>query len=271
MLLPLITLLSAVITVLFYVFNAVSQLYWLPVVFAASFTALFLCFLIFLFICTRFINTKQKCVKHSPFYRACADVVMDFTAKCLRIKLHVSGMELLPSEKFLLVGNHRGAMDPLLTMNLLRSYNMGFVAKKIVFKIPIISRLMHKCFCLSLDRESSRKDLKTITEAIRLIKSQTASIGIYPEGTRNPTDELLPFMHGAFKIAKKAECPIVVAAVYNTETVMKNAPVHKTDVHLDFIGVLDKDFVNENSTLQISEKVRDMINEKLIQRRNNSV
>lgn len=271
MLLPVITLLSAIIAVLFFVFNAVNQLYWIPVVFAASFVALFLCFLTFLFICTRFINTKQKCVKHSPFYRSCANIIMDFVEQWLRIKLHVSGMEILPSEKFLLVGNHRGAMDPLLTMNLLREYNMGFVAKKIFFKIPIISRLMHKCFCLSLDRGNSRKDLKTIKEAIELIKSQTASIGIYPEGTRNPTNELLPFMHGAFKIAKKAECPVVVAVIRNPEMIMKNAPLRKTDVYLDFIGVLDKDFVNENTTVQISEKVRDMINEALLERKKNSV
>lgn len=263
MLLPVITILSAILAILLFVFGVIRPIYFIPLVFAVSLIVLILCCVLFFFICTRFINTKQKCEKHSSFYRACSNCIMDAVVQCLRIKLHVSGTEGLPSEKFLLVGNHRGAMDPLLTMNVLRKYNMGFVAKKEIFRIPIVGRLMHKCFCLSLDRENAREEVKTIKQAIDLVKTQTASIGIYPEGTRNPTDALLPFMHGAFKIAKKADCPIVVAVIRNPELILKRAPFRKTDVYLDFIKVLDKDFVRANTTIQISDRVREMICQKL--------
>ncbi|MGN0585388.1 MAG: lysophospholipid acyltransferase family protein [Ruminococcus sp.] len=259
MLLPVTAVLSALITIVLLIFGVFGQIYYIPLVFVVSFLVLILCCVIFFFICTRFIDTKKKCVKHSLFFRACSNCIIGIVMQALRIKLHVTGMELLPEEKFMLAGNHRGAMDPLLTMNVLRKYHMGFVAKKEICRIPIVGRLMHKCFCLSLDRDNIREEVKTINQAAEIIKTQTASIGIYPEGTRNPTNELLPFMNGAFKIAKKAECPIVVAVIRNPELVMKRAPFRKTDVYLDFIDVLSKDFVNKNSTVQISEQTRKMI------------
>lgn len=262
MLLRIIKVISALVTILPLIFGK-GRVYYIPFIFEVSFIILVFCCVIFLFICTRFIDVKKKCLKHSPFFRACSNLIMDFAAQCLRIRLHISGTDKLPKEKFLLAGNHRGAFDPLLTMSVLRDYNMGFVAKKEICRIPIIGRLMHKCFCLSLDRENIRQEAETIADAANLVKTQTASIGIYPEGTRNPTEKLLPFMHGAFKIAKKAQCPIVVAVVRNTELTIKNALFRKTDAYLDFVGVIGKEFVQKNSSVQISEKVREMIESHL--------
>lgn len=264
MLLKIITLVSAFSSVLFFLFHITHHVIMIPVVFVVFWLSLVILCLVFCFIVTRFIDTNKVCKKHSPFYRFCADfIIMDSVIQLLRIRLHVTGAEILPAEKFLLVGNHRSALDPLITMAVLSKYNMGFVAKKELFRIPIIGRLMHKCFCLSLDRENIREQVGTLNQAAELVKKQTASMGIYPEGTRNPTKELLPFMNGAFKIAKKAECPIVVAIIRNPEQVMRNVPLRKTDVYLDFIGVLDKDFVSQHTTVQIGDAVFNIMNDKM--------
>lgn len=108
-----------------------------------------------------------------------------------------------------------------------------------------------------------RQQAETIKRAAEIIKSQEASIGIYPEGTRNRSNELLPFMNGAFKIAKKADCPVVVAAIRNPELIAENMPFRKTDVYLDFIGVLDKKFISEHTTKEIGEIVFNMISENI--------
>ena len=86
-----------------------------------------------------------------------------------------------------------------------------------------------------------------------------ASIGIYPEGTRSKEEEMLPFMHGAFKIAKKAESPIVVSTIKNTELAAKNFPWKRTDVYLDFIGVIGADVVKEHNTVELSNMAREMM------------
>ena len=263
MLLKGIAVVSAVLSVLLFVFDVTSKIYMIPIIFILSFIGLVFIWIIFCFVCTRFINTKKVCHKHNPFFRYFTNCIIESVTQFLRVNLHVSGTEILPKEKFLLAGNHKSAVDPLLTMGVLRKYNMGFVSKKEIFRIPVIGRLMHKSFCLSLDRENIREEVKTIKQASEFIKNQSASIGIYPEGTRNRNEELMPFMNGAFKIAKKAECPVVVAVIRNPELISKNMPFKITNVYLDFIGVLNKDFIKQHSTKQIGDEVFNMMNEKL--------
>lgn len=257
------TIPSAVLTALLGVAGIISKVYMLPVIFVISYIGFFLLWVLSCFVCTRFINMKKEYSGNSLLFRSYTNCIIDSLIKISRIKLHISGMECLPNEKFLLAGNHKSAWDPLLTMGVLRKYNMSFVAKKEIFRIPIIRRLMHRCLCLSLDRDNIRQQVKTINRASEIIQSQEASIGIYPEGTRNRSKELMPFMNGAFKVAKKAECPIVVAVIRNPELISKNAPFKRTDVYLDFIGILDKDFVLQHTTVQIGDAVLNMMNDKM--------
>jgi 1-acyl-sn-glycerol-3-phosphate acyltransferase len=46
------------------------------------------------------------------------------------------------------------------------------------------------------------------------------SVMIFPEGTRSPTEELLPFKDGAFKLAIEAGVPILPIAVAGTRDCM---------------------------------------------------
>lgn len=74
------------------------------------------------------------------------------------------------------------------------------------------------------------------------MKKQEVSIGVYPEGTRSKTRELLPFHNGVFKIAQKADVPIVILSIVGTERVAKRTPFKPTDVYLDVLEV----FPSEN-------------------------
>ncbi|MBQ6814810.1 MAG: 1-acyl-sn-glycerol-3-phosphate acyltransferase [Lachnospiraceae bacterium] len=256
-------LISAILTVVGFILGIYEAVWAIPIAFVVLFVAILLVWVLGCSICAAFIDLDKQWEKHNPICRFYANGIMNIVMWFLRIKMHITGMENLPKEKFLLVGNHRGAMDPLITMAILKKYNMGFVAKKELFKIPVISKLMHTCFCLSLNRGDVKDSAKTILRAGEIVKEGKASMGIYPEGTRNTGDEMLPFMHGAFKIAKKAECDIVVATIKNTEHIMKNMPFRRTHVYLDFIGVIGKDVVAENTTVKLSEMAREMMEEHL--------
>lgn len=256
-------ILSAALTAVFCIAGLAGKIYTLPLIFAASYLGFFLLWFLSLIIFSRFISMKKKYVKTGSLFRDYTYCIITSLIQLFRIKLHVSGSELLPDEKFLLAGNHRAAMDPLLTMSALKKYNLGFIAKKQIFRIPIVRRLMHRCFCLPLDRDNIRRQAKTVNRAAEIIMSREASIGVYPEGVRNRSDELLPFMNGAFRIAKKAKCPVVAAVINNTETIVKNAPFKKTDVRIDIAGVLDKEYVMRHSTKEIGDAVFDMINRKM--------
>ena len=98
----------------------------------------------------------------------------------------------------------------------------GYIAKKEIEKVPLLRNWMRNLHCLFLDRKDIKAGLKTILEAIELMKCGI-SICIFPEGTRNKVaDTFLPFHEGSFKIAQKANCPIVPITINNSAAVLED-------------------------------------------------
>lgn len=65
--------------------------------------------------------------------------------------------------------------------------------------------------CISVDR--SKKDSEAVEQALNVLKDGGA-IGLFPEGTRNKTDQLLlPFKFGAVSMAKKMDAYLVPFAI----------------------------------------------------------
>lgn len=150
------------------------------------------------------------------------------------VKLTVIGEENIPKDTAVLfIGNHRSYFDIVLTYARCRGLT-GYVAKKEMLKIPLLSRWMKFLHCLFLDRSDVREGLKTILSAIDKVKSGI-SIMIFPEGTRNKNEselDLLPFHEGSFKIATKSGCPIIPVSINNSSALfedhlpyVKKAPV----------------------------------------------
>ena len=136
-------------------------------------------------------------------------------------KLTVLGEENVPKDKAVLyVGNHRSYFDIVLSYSRVPRLT-GYIAKKEILKVPILSQWMRNMDCLFLDRSDIRQGLQVILTAIEKVKSGI-SIAIYPEGTRNGTDEMLPFHKGSFKIAQKTGCPIVPMTINNSNAVFED-------------------------------------------------
>jgi len=123
-------------------------------------------------------------------------------------------------------------------------------------RIPVVGRFLHKACYLAIDREDDREALKTVLTAIDLIKRDVVSIGIFPEGTRHVGGEMLPFRNGAFKIAQRSKCPVLVAAIRGTENIRRFCPWRDTDVYLDFVELIDEDQVAKMNTVEIGEQAR---------------
>lgn len=137
------------------------------------------------------------------------------------VKTTVIGYENIPkNEPVLFIGNHRGIFDILITYSRMPGLT-GYIAKKEVKKLPIISTWMKMLYCLFLDRDNVKEGLKTILTGIEHIKNGV-SIVIFPEGTRNKGEGLLPFHAGSFKLADKTNCKIIPMVQTNTEAILEN-------------------------------------------------
>ena len=116
---------------------------------------------------------------------------------------------------------------------------------------------------LPIDRENNRNALKTILAAADYIKKDICSIAVYPEGTRSKSNQLLPFHAGSFKIAQKANCPLVICSVWGVEKLKFWKYISGNDVYLRILDVVPAEKVKQMSTGELSDYSRSLIEESL--------
>ena len=190
------------------------------------------------------------------------------------VKVTFIGEENVPKDTpVLYIGNHRSFFDVPLTYPRC-PIRTGYVAKKEMEKVPLLSTWMKRLHCLFLDRKDIKQGLKTILEAIEKVKSGI-SICIFPEGTRNKNEselELLPFHEGSFKISTKAKCPIIPIAISNSANIWeahfpKVKPTHVIveygkPIYVDELEKEDKKHLGsytQNVILEMLKKNQEMI------------
>lgn len=182
----------------------------------------------------------------------------------MRVHVHVSGTELLPQNgRLLFVGNHRSNFDPIIQWTVLPQWEIAFISKEGNFRIPFFGRFIRKCCFLSIDRTSPKRSVETMRKAEQLLGSGEVSVGVYPEGTRSKSGELLPFHCGMFRIAQKAEAPIAVMAIRGTEQIHKNIFRRRTDVYLNIAGIIPAERVAEMQARDIGAEVELMLRRSL--------
>ena len=231
----------------------------LIVFFVLGFIAGLLLLVLFIGLISLFVDTRKPQPKPAPFFSAVVTYIMGLLTTLARIRIHVTGTERLPEGRWLLVGNHRSAFDPLVTGWVLRKYGIVFISKPENMRIPAVGKFLHKACFLGIDRDNDRAALRTILAAAELLKNDYASVGVYPEGTRNRGEGLLPFRNGVFKIAQKAKVPVVVAAIRGTDQIGHRFPLRATDVYLDICGVMDTGSVLAAKTHEIGEVAQEWI------------
>ena len=181
-------------------------------------------------------------------------------------KVTVIGEENVPKDTpVLYIGNHRSYFDILLTYSRC-PIRTGYIAKKEMEKIPLLSTWMHYLHCLFLDRKDIKQGLKTILTAVDKVKSGI-SICIFPEGTRNNGEELslLPFHNGSFKIAEKTGCPIVPMSLNNTCDIFEgHIPfIKKTHVILEYGKPIYPKELDKDEKKRIGEHCSNIIRETI--------
>ena len=181
------------------------------------------------------------------------------------VEVTVIGEENVPDEPVLFIGNHRSYFDILVTYSRCKRLT-GYVAKKEMLSYPLLRDWMKRLYCLFLDRDNMKEGLKTILQAIDYVK-QGISICIFPEGTRNKSEDLslLPFHQGSFKIAEKSGCAIVPMSLNNTAEIFENhfPRIKKTHVILEYgKPIYPKDLDREKKKL-LAQTCQDIIQETI--------
>ena len=143
------------------------------------------------------------------FYRICR-IVLGFVFK-IYYNPKIIGKENIPkSGPIVVAGNHVHLFDQCLTILSTKRY-LCYMAKKEYFDNKKVAWFFKLNGCIPVDR--SKKDSNAKQKALDVLKTGGA-IGIFPEGTRNRTNELLqPFKYGAVSLAQKTDATIVPFAI----------------------------------------------------------
>lgn len=210
------------------------------------------------------VSMDKPIEKQNPVSRAGCRGVGRFVCLYGGMKPHVIGREKLPTDgRFLFVCNHRSMFDPLMAIGYLSEYNISFISKPSNLKLPLVGRIAYAAGYLPIDRENDRNALRTILTAADYMKRDICSMGIYPEGTRSKTGELGPFHAGSFKVAQRANAPVAVACVRNTEKLKKRLFLRPTDCYLEILEVIPAAEVKAMSTQALSDHCREIIRARL--------
>ena len=228
--------------------------------FLIAFLGLLLLHALTLALASLFVNKEKPDPKYFPFFRRLLVGSIPLLLQAGRIRVDLVGADKLPEGGFLLVGNHRSDFDPITAMYAFRKRGLTFVTKKENVDIPVGGALIVGSGCISLDRSDDKQGLLVIRQVVRRIRAGEA-IGIYPEGTRSRTGELLPFRVGCFKAAQWAKCPLVVLKTEDSELVGKNFLRRRTTVRLTVRAVIPYERVENMDTAAIGDLVRSILTE----------
>lgn len=242
--------------ILCYAVPAIS-FWWLVPLFVGIFLAANIVYLMGIFIASLCLSKKAPERKWSAGMFMIY-LTMDWLLTFLRVKIKVTGEEILPDEPVVLVSNHISDFDPMAVLAVLRR-EMIYISKESNFKIPIVGRFIHRSGFMAIDRENPMRAMRTLKRASEFMKANQVDVGIYPEGTRSKTGELLEFKAGAFLLAKRANAPVVIMTTKGTDQIAKNFIRRRTNVELDFLEVIDAETVKTKSMDEISVYVRDKI------------
>ena len=255
--------LAIVATVLVYVFiPTVSPWLILPIL-LGGFVAAILLYVVFLLVWSFFLPKRKPIKRTKPICARMIYLTMDWLMSLLRIRVKLTGTELLPDEPCILVSNHQSDFDPMAVLAVWKGRRVAFISKEANFKIPIVGNFIHHAGFLAIDRGNGMRALRTLKQAAEMQKAEGLDIGIYPEGTRSKTGELLRFKSGAFLLAKRAEAPIVVMSTNGTGRISKNFLIRRTDVELRILAVIDRQTVIETEREELTERVREIIEKDL--------
>ena len=223
----------------------------------------FLLYCLVLVVSSLFVDDSKEYDKPSRYFRFLLNSSTFIGLWILRVKISVEGIENVPKDRrFMLVSNHRSNYDPIVTWRVLHDRDMAFITKPDNFKVPFWGKLIRKCAFMGIDRSDAKKSIMTINKAAEKIKNGYVSVGVYPEGTRSLDYKLLPFHTGVFRIAQKADAPIVVMTVSGTELIHRQYIKRRTRVCVKFVELIPTEEVHANSTNALSERVRnDFLNE----------
>ena len=180
-----------------------------------------------------------------------------------RVKVKVIGKENLPKDNnFVIYSNHIEYTDPIYIKQVFHRYPVAFISKESLFKISIARLVLEGIGCIPISRLADRSALNSIVEGIKAFKNGQP-FGIFPEGKRTYSHQMIEFKSGSFKLATKAKATIIPVCLYNMHETLRKGRKGIAKVTIVILPSITEEMYRDMDTTDLSVKVREMIDQCL--------
>lgn len=133
-----------------------------------------------------------------------------------RTDLVVEGQDNIdPDCSYIVVANHLSALD-IMACLLAVPLPIRFLAKKELFRIPVLAQGMRMVGIIEVDREARGAVHTEVNRQSRELIEKGRSLIIYAEGTRPRNGVMKPFKKGAFTMAITSGLPILPLSIHGS-------------------------------------------------------
>jgi 1-acyl-sn-glycerol-3-phosphate acyltransferase len=175
------------------------------------------------------------------------------------IHIRAEGTENIPPGVCIFVSNHASNIDPVaLVPHIPR--RVALLAKKEVFRIPILSKALHLAKLVPVDRADKEAAAESVDSAIKYLK-EGLSFLVYPEGTRSRDGHLMPFKKGTFVMAIRAGVSVVPISLVGTQRLMRKGDwiIHPGEVIVRFGPAIDAAQYSADQRDELRQRVQDLV------------
>lgn len=182
-----------------------------------------------------------------------------------RVKIvEVINKEYIPKDiNYVVFPNHKTSYDAFIISTLFKK-PMGYAAKDSLFKVPIFGGWLRHVGSLKINRESDRETLKEIVKGIKQIEKGLC-MTVFPEGTRTSkeTSMMMPGKPGSYRIATKANVPIIPVALVGNSNVGRTKKFG-VDIKVVIGKPLYPSDYESLTTLEIADYVVNTVNDLIV-------
>ena len=159
-------------------------------------------------------------------------------------------------ENYVVVINHNSLADIPVSSPWIPGPNKT-LAKTEMARTPLFG-VIYKAGAILVDRKKGNSRRESFTK-MQEILTMGVHLCLYPEGTRNKTDQpLQPFFDGAFITAIKAQKPIAPGLIFNTGRVLphdKKLWARPLPIYIDFLEPVPTEGLTLNDVATLKDKV----------------
>lgn len=128
------------------------------------------------------------------------------------VRVRTEGIENIPAGVCIFAANHVSNLDPPAAL-IGVPRRISYLAKKEVFKYPIIRTALRLGKIVPVDREHTEAAIASIDHAVGILLEERISFFVFPEGHRSRDGSLKAFKKGTFVMAIQAGVPVVPVSI----------------------------------------------------------